>query len=188
MERLRAWWQNLSGIMVGLNRRERIFVNSAICFIVIFSLIQFVIIPLSGQQGRLEQSLANEKAKLQIMSALQKEVMVFSDKMHNAMTGLDRRDDGFTLFSFLDRLAGESGVKDTISYMKPSTEESEAGDYRLSLVEMKLEAVSLENLVSYIYKIETSRTMVFVKRLSISRQEKDIGGVDAIMQVVTVTG
>jgi hypothetical protein len=30
--------------------------------------------------------------------------------------------------------------------------------------------------------------MVFIKRLSISRQEKDIGGVDAIMQVVTVTG
>lgn len=188
MERLRAWFQNASGMWNGLNRRERLFVNAAVVFIGVFFLIQFVIIPLFGQQARLEQTLAEEKDKLSQMSLLQKDVSAFSHKMHNAMTGLNRRDKNFTLFSFLDRLAGASGVKDTITYMKPSTEESENEDYRMSLVEMKLEAVSLENLVSYIYKIETSQSMVFVKRLSISRQEKDIGGVDAVMQVVTVLG
>jgi general secretion pathway protein M len=122
------------------------------------------------------------------MLSVRKEVAVVSLKMHDAVNGLDGREENFTLFSFLDRLAGESGVKDSITYMKPSTEESEQGNRRLSLVEVKLEAVSLESLVSYIYMIETSRSMVFVKRLSISRQEKDIGGVDAVMQVVTVAG
>lgn len=188
MERLRAWSQNISGIIIGMNRRERIFVYSAVIFIAVFSLVQFVIIPLSGQQARLAQKLAGEKEKLRQMSSLQEEVATFSGKMHNAMTGLNRREAGFTLFSFLDRLAGDSGVKDTITYMKPNIEESEQGNYRLSTVEMKLEAVSLENLVSYIYKIETSQSMVFIRRLSISRQEKDVGGVDAVMQVVTVAG
>lgn len=186
MERLRIGFQKVSGVMVGLNRRERIFVYSAVVFIAVFSLVQFVIIPLSGQQARLEQKLAGEKEKLRQMSSLREEVSTFSNKMHNAMTGLNRREENFTLFSFLDRLAGDSGVKDTITYMKPSMESSEQGNQRLSLVEMKLEAVNLENLVSYIYKIETSQSMVFVRRLSISRQEKDAGGVDAVMQVVTV--
>ena len=188
MERLRAWFQNVSGMLVGMNRRERIFVFSAVVFIVVYALLQFVVIPLSGEQARLEQKLTGEKEELRQMTSLREEVSASSNKMHNAMTGLSRREANFTLFSFLDRLAGDSGVKDNITYMKPSMEESEQGNQRLSLVEMKLEAVNLENLVSYIYKIETAQSMVFVKRLSISRQEKDIGGVDAVMQVVTVAG
>ena len=188
MEKPRAWLQNVSGIMAGLNRRERIFVKSAVAFMAVFLLIRFVVLPLSGQQEHLEKALAEKKKMLQEMLSVQEEVTAASGKMHDAMTGLDRRDANFTLFSFLDRLAGEAGVKDTITYMKPSTEESESGNGLLSLVEMKLEAVSLENLVAYIYKIETTASMVFIKRLSISRQEKDIGGVDAVMQVVTITG
>jgi len=188
MERLRAWLQNVSAIIDGLNRRERLFIKSGIAFIAVFLMLRYVIIPLTGQQEHLDQALATEKEKLRSMLSIQKEVSAGNRNMHHAMTGLDRRDMSFTLFSFLDRLAGEAGVKDTITYMKPSTEESEAGNNRLSLVEMKLEAVSLENLVAYIYKIETSRSMVFVKRLSISRKEKDVGGVDAVMQVVTLAG
>lgn len=188
MNKIRAWWQTISGILIGLNRRERIFVNSAVVFVALFLLIRFVVVPISGQQGRLEQTLADKKEMLQQMIAIQKEAADVNHKLRDAKTGLDGRDKDFTLFSFLDRLAGEAGVKDAITDMKPSMEESENGSYRLSLVEMKLEAVSLENLVSYIHKIETPQSMVFVKRLSISRQEKDIGGVDAVMQVVTVTG
>lgn len=188
MNKLRAWLQNLSGIMSGLNRRERIMVSSAAVFITFFLLIRFVIVPLSGQQARLEQALGEKKEMLREMISVQKEVAAVSHKMRDAKTGLNGREADFTLFSFLDRLAGEAGVKDTIAYMKPSTEAAEKGNSRLSIVEMKLEAVNLENLVSYIYKIETPGNMVFVQRLSISRQEKDIGGVDAVMQVVTVTG
>ena len=186
MEKLRGWMQNVSGMMVGLSRRERIFVKSALVFVIIFLLVRFVIIPFSGQQARLNQSLDGEKEKLAEMLSIQKEVASVSRKMNDAMSGLDRRGTNFTLFSFLDRLAGEAGVKDSITYMKPTTEDSEAGNSRLSLVEMKLEAVSLENLVTYVYKIETSSGMVFVKRLSLSRHERDTGGVDAVMQVVTV--
>lgn len=188
MEKLKTWLQDVSGIMAGLNRRERIFINSAVAFIAVFLLVRFVIIPLSGQQARLDKTLAGEKAKLREMVSIQKEVSADSQKNRDVMIDLDGRAKDFTLFSFLDRLAGEAGVKDAITYMKPSTEESGEGSCRLSLVEMKLEAVSLESLVAYIYKIEAPQSMVFVKRLSISRQEKDIGGVDAVMQVVTITG
>ncbi len=188
MEKLRAWLQNVSGMMVGLNRRERIFIKSGLAFIVLFLLFRFVLIPLVGQQGRLDQTLAGEKEKLREMLVLQKDVLEADRKMDNTMTGLGRRAANFTLFSFLDRLAGEAGVKDTITYMKPSTEDMETGNNKLSLVEMKLEAVGLESLVDYLYRIETASGMVFVKRLSISRHEKEGGGVDAVMQVVTVTG
>ncbi len=188
METFRAWLRNISGIMSGLNRRERIFVNSAAVFVVLFLLIRFAVAPLWGQQSRLEMALDKKEKTLREILSVQKEVAAINQTIQDAGVGPGKRDKDFTLFSFLDGLAGESGVKNSITYMKPSTEESETENYRLSLVEMKLEAVNLENLVSYLYKIETSRRMVFVKRLSISRHEKEVGGVDAVIQVVTVTG
>ena len=64
MEKLRGWMQNVSGLMVGLSRRDRIFVKSALVFVIVFLLVRFVIIPFSGQQARLNQSLDGEKEKL----------------------------------------------------------------------------------------------------------------------------
>lgn len=189
MKSLKDWWQRFSAVMAGLNRRERILVNFGAVFVVAFLLVRFVIVPLSGQQARLEKKLAEKKEMLQQMLTVQKEAASVSRRVNDSLTGQQGREEDFTLFSFLDQLAGEAGVKENITYMKPSTEETgQGGESRLSLVELKMEAVSLENLVSYMYKIETSRNMVFVKRISISRQEKDIGGVDAVMQVVTVAG
>jgi len=188
MEQLQRWRRNVSGMIAGMNRRERILVNSALVFIAVFLLARFVLIPLFGQQTRLEKTLAAKGKTLREMTVLQQEAAVAGRGLSDAAADLAVRDKDFTLFSFLDQLAGEAGVKDAITYMKPSTEESEQGSFRLSLVELKLESVSLESLVAYIHKIETARKMVFVKRLSISRQEKDIGGVDAVMQVITVTG
>jgi general secretion pathway protein M len=188
MKNLRAWWQRFSGVMAGLNRRERILVNSGAVFVALFLLVRLVVVPLSGQQAHLGKRLVEKKEMLQQMLTVRKEVAALSHRMSDSKTGLTGREENFTLFSFLDQLAGEAGVKENITYMKPSTEETGQGERRLSQVELKLEAVSLENLISYMYKIETSRNMVFVQRVSISRQEKDIGGVDAVMQVVTVTG
>ncbi|MEW6079948.1 MAG: type II secretion system protein GspM [Thermodesulfobacteriota bacterium] len=188
MKNLKDWWQRFSAMMAGLNRRERILVNCGAVFVVVFLLVRFVIVPLSGQQARLEKKLAEKKEMLQQMLTVQKEVVSVSRRVNDSLSGTQGREENFTLFSFLDQLAGEAGVKENITYMKPSTEETGQGESRLSLVELKMEAVSLENLVSYMYKIETSRSMVFVKRVSISRQEKDIGGVDAVMQVVTIAG
>lgn len=187
MDKARIWLRGLAERMDGLNRRERLFVYSAAVFLALFILVRFVIIPLTGEQARLEQALTVKKDTLREMVSMSTEVAAASGKLQEARAGLKARDKDFTLFAFLDKLAGETGVKNNITYMKPSTEESEQGDYRLSAVEMKLEAVSLSNLVSYIYKVEMPENMVFIKRLSISRQEQDIGGVDAVLQVITVT-
>jgi general secretion pathway protein M len=51
---------------------------------------------------------------------------------------------------------------------------------------MKLDAVTLEQLTNYLYGIETSKNMVFVKKLSISKKEKDEGLVNVILQVETL--
>jgi general secretion pathway protein M len=51
---------------------------------------------------------------------------------------------------------------------------------------MKIDGVTLEQLTNYLYGIETSKNMVIVKKLSISKKEKNEGLVNVILQVETV--
>jgi hypothetical protein len=53
---------------------------------------------------------------------------------------------------------------------------------------MKLEGIDLEQLVRYLYSVESSPEMVFVNRLSVSKGEGGSGTIDAVMQVETIEG
>jgi hypothetical protein len=95
------------------------------------------------------------------------------------------RSSGFTLFSFLDTLAGQVGLKDRIAYMKPSKTTLENTAYALSVVETKLQNITMKQLTSYLYRIETSDNLVRVKGLSISKTGKQAGTVDAVLMAET---
>ena len=66
------------------------------------------------------------------------------------------------VFSFLDQLAGQSRIKERVNYMRPSKIEQKNSPLKLSRVEMKLEAVTLEQLANFLYGVETSRNMAVV--------------------------
>jgi general secretion pathway protein M len=102
------------------------------------------------------------------------------------MEQFENRPESFTLFSFLDQLAGRTGIKAHVSYMKPSSTINEETGVSLSRVEMELQAISLKDLTKYLYHVETSENMVIVKRLSIARKGKSEGLIDAVLQVETV--
>ena len=73
-----------------------------------------------------------------------------------------------------------------MNYMRPSKIEQKNSALKLSRVEMKLEAVTLEQLATFLYGVETSRNMAVVSKLSINRRDQKEGLLDAIMQVDTL--
>jgi len=95
-----------------------------------------------------------------------------------------KRRKGFTLFSFLENKAGDAGIKTYIKYMKPSVSTG-AGPYKESLVEVKLEEITLHQLINYLYRIESPDDVVSVKRISIKENKKKSGRLDAILQILT---
>ena len=180
-ERISVYWR-------GLNRRERYLVTAAAVVMVIFLVAHLVGLPLVGKKDLLNRQLAEKQEVYQKVVARAQEYQAVVRQNRGNRSGLQNRPPTFTLFSFLDQLAGEAGVKPHITYMRPSTTDAASGEYRLSQVEMKLDAVDLERLASFLFRIEMSGNAVFVKRLSISRRDAEAGGVDAVLQVETVTG
>jgi general secretion pathway protein M len=167
-----------------LARREKYFVSAAALFIAIFFLLQFLIAPFFENRRRLQRGVRAKEDGLKQIVGLSSEYHRYQRGSQDIRKILARRKKGFTLFSFLEEAAGDAEVKAHIKYMKPSISSS-PGPYKEALVEMKLEAISLQQLIGYLSKIESPDNVVSIKRISISENKKRSGYLDAILQVLT---
>lgn len=167
-----------------LARREKYLVLGAACFVVIFLVLQFAIFPFFEQRRRIQRGLKSKQDSLQEIMRLRSEFQAYRKSSVGMQQNLTRRKAGFTLFSFLEDAAGKADVKANIKYMKPSVSSS-TGPHKESTVDMKLEAITLQQLVDYLYRIESPDYLVAIKRISISETKKEKGYLDAIVQVLT---
>jgi len=177
--------QRQHGMKVKLNKREKYAIGGATAFICLFIIMQFVFFPMIDKRDRLHRQIDIKTAAIEEMLTLKSEYDTAAKYINFSKNRLAKRQKGFTLFSFLDELAGRTGIKNKIKYMKPSSTTQKDGSHKLSLVEMKIEAVTLKELTTYLYRVETSENTVFVRRISISKADKSQGLIDAILQVET---
>jgi general secretion pathway protein M len=176
----------LPTIFKNLNKRERYGILLAAGVIGIFIIAVFIVEPFLSRSANMKNSRQTKADMLVEMQKLQSEYTALTQQTKVSKSRFQRRQKGFTLFSFLDRLAGESGIKDRISYMKPTKKVQKNSPYKISRVEMKLESITLEQLTNYLYGVETSKNMVDIKKISISKKDKNQGLLTAVLQVETV--
>jgi general secretion pathway protein M len=171
---------------IKISKREKYAIWAASGLIAIFVITQLIIAPLLDKRERLVRGIqVNTKIYIDIR-ILKKEYEALKKRADTATKSMRTRPKGFTLFSFLDQLAGRAGLKDNIAYMKPTVTTHENSPYKTSVVETKLQAVTLQRLTAYIHMIETSNNMVSLKRLSISKKSKQTGFVDAVLLAETI--
>lgn len=169
-----------------MNKRERLSVLGASIIVACFLLFQFAIAPLLEKKKMLERQLEVKTKIFADMIELGAEYETILGNNKNLKQIYSRRDKNFTLFAFLEKLAGSAGIKDSIVYMKPSTTVDKYSDIEFSLVEMKLKEIKLSQLISYLQMVETSKNVVFVKRLGITRDDKNKKSISAVLHVETV--
>ena len=169
-----------------LNKRERFVILAAIGVSAIVLTAQFIVEPILSRTEQKKKNLLAKFAMLEDMQKYQAEYEELTQRAKLSKSRFRKRQRGFTLFSFMDRLAGETGIKDRISYMKPSKKTQKNGPYKISRVEMKLDAITLKQLTNYLYGLETSPNMVDIKKISITKKDKKQGLITAVLQAETV--
>ncbi len=171
---------------IKISKREKYAVWVGAGLIGIFVITQLIIAPLLDKRDRLIREIQVNTKVYKDIRVLEKEYEVLKNRADTAQKSMRTRPKGFTLFSFLDQLAVQAGLKDNVEYMRPTTTNNENSPYKTSVVETKLQAVTLERLTAYIYMIETSSNMVSLKRLSITKKSKQTGYVNAVLLAETV--
>ena len=176
---------NLQAKFNNLNKRERYAIMIGIGVLGIFLVVQFIVEPIFGISEQRKKNLQTKYVMLEQKRQWQAEYDSLTQKANLSQSRFSSRKRGFTLFAFLNRLAGEAKIKDRITNMKPTKKVQKNSRYKLSRVEMKLDAITLEQLTNYLYKIETSKNMVEVKKISISKKDKKQRLITAVLQVET---
>ncbi len=168
-----------------ITKREKYAIWIAGALISVVILMQVIIFPLVEKRQQLNRQIEAQSQTLKEMLVLKADyegTKSIADSERGRIAG---RSSGFTLFSFLDTLAGQVGLKDRIAYMKPSKTTLENSPYALSVVETKLQNITMKQLTSYLYRIETSDNLVRVRGLSISKTGKQAGTIDAVLMAET---
>ena len=165
---------------------RRFFIFGGIGVLIGLVTLYYLFSSLQARRGRLQRALAAKQQTIAQMHQLkaQHESAMAAAARYRAQ--IARRKQDFTLFSFLDGLAGQAGIKANISYMKPSTTELEESDLSLESVELKFQSITLKQITAYLHLLETSPTGALVRRLSLSRVGKDKYYLDAILLVETL--
>lgn len=178
----RLLWEK-SGID-NLSTREKLVVGGGLAFVVCFIILQLAIVPFLDARSDLRSSIARKTGELATIRELQLEHRNLKNEEGTIQARIQQRERGFTLFTFLDQQAEKAQVKKQIMYMKPSTVEGDTG-YVETMVELKLQQVSLAALVNFLQLVESEQQVVFIRRISIQESGSVQGELDSILQIVT---
>ena len=160
-------------------------VTAAVIALAVFLVLELIVLPVIDRGAVLRQEIKSKTQALQEMYSLKTEFASLSRYSKDVENDIKKRPRSFTLFSFIDKLAGTSGIKSNIAYMKPSSSNLKNSAYTLSTVEIKLNALTLEQLTAFLYGIENSTNMVWIKRLSVSRGDGNQSLLNSVLQVET---
>jgi general secretion pathway protein M len=165
--------------------REKTALVIAGAAVVIFLVLQVIIFPTIGRRDNLRKQIAFKTEALQEIRAKKTEYQLLSQNTKHTEARIKKRANTFTLFSFIDQLAGKSGIKGNIASMKPSTTNIKNSSFKLSSVEMKLNSLTMEQLTTFLYGLEDPKNVVWIKRISISKADKNEGLLNAVLQTET---
>ena len=172
--------------MSRISRRDQIALTIGGACVLLFLLLRFGLFPLLDSRDRLKKGLATREKAVVEMRDLQNRYRELHGKANALQEQLAGRQAGFSLFAFLEQMAAQSEVKKNIAYMKPSESTGDEGLFKEVLVEIKLQDVSLKQLVDFLKLIEAPDKIVALKRISVQEGKKEKGTLDVIMQVVSL--
>lgn len=147
-------------------------------------LAQFLLFPLLEAKKTVSRAIKSNEKILGEMALLSAEYRGLKQYDEGIQRALARRSRDFTLFSHLERVAGEAGVKANIKYITAS-KGSASGPYEELPVEIKLEKITLKQLTDFFYILESPQDLIRIKKLVVSKMKENPEYLAAQIQAVT---
>lgn len=186
LDKIKSFSFKSFSLPVNLQPRDKMALMVAAVVVGGFLILQLTVFPILDRRTRLRDDIKTSKAALAKMQLIRAEHGTLSRNTRDMDGALRRRPKNFTLFSFIDRLAGKNNIKQNITTMKPSNTNLKNSPYGLSTVEMKINALTMEQLTPFLHGIENESEMVWIKRISIAKGGKNDALLDVVLQVVTL--
>ena len=183
---IRKWIPGLlASIPINLQPREKLIITAGGLALALILLSQLVVFPIVDHRTRLKNMIKSQSEALVDIQRLKSEYDQLTTASRRNELQLKQRQPGFNLYSFLESLAGRSGIT-RIGSMKPSNPAVKNSPYKISMVEMRIDGLTNDQMVAFLHEIETSKQMVWIKAISITREETKASLINMNLKVETI--
>lgn len=169
-----------------LARREKLLLAAGGALLLLALGYQLVVSPALQRVQTLERVRGPKTASLAQLRALSQDYASLRDQIERLRLKIQQQPDGFGVLSFLERTTEDCGIADKVSYMQPSSAPLDE-HYVEHAVEVKVEDVTLAQLVRFLVAVPSAEAVLGVKSLRI-QVTADRKLLDVIMVVTALEG
>ncbi|MFH1081087.1 MAG: type II secretion system protein GspM [Pseudomonadota bacterium] len=174
---MREFWNTLTA-------SQKYYVAGGAAFVVMVLVFQFVVSPLWDARKRTINAIAANEKVLKQMTVLGQEYGTLKIRAEAVQRVLSGRSDGFSLFSYLEKKAGEIQLKPHINYINPAKGVA-TGSFEESSVEMRLDSITMKQLTDFLYRVESPKDFIKIRKISINKMKEAPNYLTATLQVLT---
>jgi general secretion pathway protein M len=174
---MKRFWEQLT------KSQKRVMVVG-LAFVAGALLIQFALVPWFEARQRTSGAIAASEKALRDIASLGTEYGVLRKRSEEILRTLAKRPQGFALFSYLERKAGEAGVKGNVRSINP-LKAAPTGAYEETAVEIKLDKLTMKQLTDFFYQVESPGDMIRIRKVSIVKMKESPEYISALIQVFT---
>ena len=168
-----------------LDKRQRYIVAGTAAFVLIALILELIIFPLWDANAKVKQTLQINQKKLDEVIKLNAEFAGQEAKISNIKKVMSTRTADFSLFSYLEKKAPQAGVRGNIKYMN-SSRGIQSAAFEESLIDMKLDKITIKQLTDFLYFAESPADLVRIKRITVSKMKESPEYLSAQLQITSV--
>lgn len=164
--------------------RERRYLRGALIVVALLAAIQFFYLPLREARKTFTQGIATQEKLLQDLLVQVAEYEKLKQRTDDFQRRLALRPRDFSIFSYVEKQAAESGVKGNIRAMTVGRGAT-TGPYDEIPLDIRLERLTLKQLTQFLALLESPDAFLQVKKIAVTRMKEPAGYLAVGLQVAT---
>lgn len=168
--------------MIRLTSREKLLGFTLAIFVAVWSLFAFAVNPVIDRIKTLNRLIPEKQKELQQLYSGSKKYIFLRDSLSRLHTKVASQQNDFELLSFLETLVRNCNLEKKIATMKQQVVPLDS-HYSETIVEVKFQNLTLNQLVDFLQKVESSETLVKTKTLYIKKSTPDTDLLDSAVEI-----
>ena len=168
-----------------LDKKQRYIVAGTAAFVLIALILELIIFPLWDANAKMKQTIQINQKKLDEVIKLDAEFAHQEAKISKIKRVMSTRTADFSLFSYLEKKAAQAGVRVNIKYMN-SSRGTQSANFEESLIDMKLDKITIKQLTDFLYFAESPADLVRIKRITVTKMKESPEYLSAQLQIASM--
>ncbi len=165
-----------------LTHRELRLVIGSVVFVAAWALFVFGVKPALERIETLNRTIPEKQSELEQLNIKAGEYIVLYEGLKDLRTKIDLQEKTFELLPFVESLVQECGLTKNVVTMKQVVSQLET-NYHETIVEIKMENLTLRQLIDFLWKIQSSKVLVRTQSLYIKKNLINTNLLDSTIEI-----